>query len=178
MKVADLGARICILGEHVDHQLGQVSGMALDKRMWVAYAPRIDDTVRVQSLAFPGTTYQFSLSDIPAKMDEWYKYAAGAAWALKQDKRLKDVITTGVELVVATDIPIAAGLSTSAAVGVGYQTALLDVNNLLLGTMTIRDRILLDQALENGYLELQNGILDQSLMLLSRKNCSLTVHFS
>src|SRR4051812_29875176 len=63
--------RICPLGAHIDHQLGPVTAMAVDRSVLLAYAPTDSPAVRLASLDFPGTV-EFSLDDVPDKRDgDW-----------------------------------------------------------------------------------------------------------
>jgi galacturonokinase len=158
--------RICPLGAHIDHQLGDVTAMAIDRGVLVAYAPAASEHVRLSSLDFPGQV-DFLLSDVPDRQgDQWGNYARGAVRALQQQHRL----TRGIVGVTAGSIS-GGGLSSSAAIGVALLMALEDVNQLQI---SVRENIALDLAIENQYLGLRNGILDQAAILLSRRN-QLTV---
>ena len=153
--------RICPLGAHVDHQLGQVTAMALDQGVALAYAPSGEPRVRLCSFDFPGEV-EFSLEEVPERQDgDWGNYARGAVKALQEEYALG----SGIVGVTAGRLG-EGGLSSSAAVGVAYLLALEEVNGLRVSP---QENIALDQAIENGYLGLRNGILDQSAILLSRQ---------
>jgi galactokinase len=153
--------RVCPLGAHVDHQLGCVTGMALDRAVLLAYAPRADGLVAVRSRQFPGAA-QFRLEDIPARpAGDWADYARGAALALQE----RGGLTTGITALVDGHTN-AGGLSSSAAVGVAYLLALEAANGMALGA---EENIQLDRIIENTYTGLNNGILDQASILLSRR---------
>lgn len=155
--------RICPLGAHIDHQLGQVTALAIDRGVLLAYAPATNREVRLGSLEYPGEI-RFSLDQPGApQRGDWGSYARGAVQAL---------IGAGQQLQhgmigMITGPWSESGLSSSAAVGVAYLLALEDVNGL---KVTSDQNISLDQAIENNYLGLRNGILDQSGILLSREN--------
>lgn len=154
--------RVCPLGAHVDHQLGLVTGMALDRGVLLAFVPNADGQVRVRSAEFAGQV-EFSLDDVPpVREGEWGNYARGAVSALQEHFELR----TGIDAIVGGSMPIG-GLSSSAAVGCAYLLALENVNDLEVSAST---NISLDQRIENGYLGLNNGILDQSIILLSRRS--------
>jgi galacturonokinase len=154
--------RICPLGAHIDHQLGPVTAMAIDRGVLVAYAPSGGPRVQLSSLMFPGVV-SFDLAAVPPRQaDDWGNYPRGAAAALQQHYPL----ASGIVGVTGGD-PVEGGLSSSAAVGVAYLLALEEVNGLQVSP---RENIALDQAIENGYLGLRNGILDQSAILLSRRD--------
>jgi len=159
--------RICPLGAHIDHQLGTVTAMALNEAVHLAYAPLDEPRVRLHSLDLEGEV-GFDLAEVPAMIDgDWGNYPRGAAQALSQaGHRLE----RGVVGVTAGRLG-EGGLSSSAAIGVAYLLALEEANGL---DLSADDNIVLDQAIENGYLGLRNGILDQSAILLSRRG-KLTV---
>ncbi len=153
--------RICPLGAHIDHQLGAVTAMAIDRAVHVAYVALADE-VRLSSLDFPGEV-AFSLACVPESRDgDWGNYARGAVRALQQRYPLR----YGIAGVTAGRLD-GGGLSSSAAIGVALLLALEEANGLAVAE---QDNIALDQAIENEYLGLRNGILDQSAVLLSRRD--------
>jgi len=155
--------RICPLGAHIDHQLGQVTALAIDRGVLLAYVPTAHREVRLGSLEYSGEI-RFPLDQPGApQRGDWGNYARGAVHALtRADHELQRGITG-----VISGPWSEGGLSSSAAVGVAYLLALEDVNEL---NVTSAQNIRLDQAIENDYLGLRNGILDQSGILLSRKD--------
>jgi galactokinase len=137
--------------------------MTLDRAIFLAFVPREDRRVVVESLNFPGQV-DFELDNIPSKVPrDWGNYARGAAMALTEAYDL----SLGISAVVSGSMPIG-GLSSSAAVGIAYLLALETANDL---DLTPEDNIKLDRCIENGYLGLRNGVLDQSMILLSERNC-------
>lgn len=162
MRIVYSPLRISPLGAHVDHQDGLVTGMAIDRAIFLAFAPRPDQGVCVQSLNFPGPV-EFALDDIPPKaVGDWGNYIRGAALALQQEHDLQ----VGIDAIVEGRMPIG-GLSSSAAVGVAYLLALEAANGLAISPA---ENIQLDRYIENVYLGLQNGILDQSVILMSDRD--------
>ena len=155
--------RICPLGAHIDHQLGSVTAMAIDRGVRFAYAPAPTREVRLRSMNFAGEV-RFGL-DAPgiARSGDWGNYARGAVQALTQAGHALKQGSVGIIAGPWSE----AGLGSSAAVGVAYLLALETVNGLRVST---DENIRLDQAIERGFLGLRNGILDQSGILLSRKN--------
>jgi galactokinase len=154
--------RVCPLGAHVDHQDGWVSGMAIDHGVVVAFRPRNDTCVRAASADFPGPV-TFPLAPAPpAVPGEWGNFLRGAPQALGREHALKH----GVDLYVAGQLPVG-GLSSSAAVAVGYLLALEAANDL---AVTREDNVLLARAIENDYVGLRSGVLDQSMILLSERD--------
>lgn len=155
--------RVCPLGAHVDHQHGLVTGMALDHSVLFAFAPREDGCVELRSGNFSGVV-SFSLDAIPppSRCRQWGDYMLGAAHALRSHAALR----RGLCGLIEGDMPIG-GLSSSAAVGVAYLTALGLVNDIRL---TPEESIQLDAHIEHEYIGVNNGILDQTTILASRRN--------
>jgi len=153
--------RICPLGAHVDHQLGRVTAMTIDRAVNLAFAPSQNHEIRMTSLSFPGEV-RFPLDRVPGKQPgDWGNYVRGAVKALSE----KHALRKGIVGVTAGSLS-EGGLSSSAAFGVACLMALEAVNGL---GVSRHDNILLDQKIENEYLGLRNGILDQAAILLSRR---------
>jgi len=164
--------RICPLGAHVDHQRGVVTGMALDQAILLAFAPapaKTPDRVVARSHNFEHEVC-FDLDTIPpAQPGDWGNYLRGAAMSLR--RKLGGGLLRGMVALVDGDLPVG-GLSSSAAVGVAYLLALEAVNGL---SVSIADNIELDRAIENDYIGLNNGILDQSVILASQRDRLLSL---
>ncbi len=162
VRVVRAPLRISPLGAHVDHQDGLVTGMTLDRAVFLAFTPRADHRVVVHSLNFPGTV-SFDLDAVPPKIPgDWGNYVRGAVAAVQESHALR----RGMHAVISGAMPIG-GLSSSAAVGIAYLLALEHVNGLVISP---QENIRLDRYIENTYLGLQNGVLDQSIILLSRRD--------
>lgn len=161
VRYAVVPYRICPLGAHVDHQLGLVTGLTIDSGIMLAYTPASGGRVRLTSRNFPGSK-EFNLDSIPpASPGDWGNYARGAALALKSAY----AIQTGIDGVIEGNLP-AGGISSSAAVGIAYLIALEAVNGMRISH---GENIRLDQVIENNYIGLNNGILDQSVILLGEE---------
>ncbi len=155
--------RICPLGAHIDHQLGPVTAMALDRGVLLAYAPVASRQVRLRSLEFPNEVRFDLAAPGPARPADWGNYARGAATVLARSGYALERGLVGIISGPWNE----SGLSSSAAVGVAYLLAFEEVNKL---QVSAGENIALDQALETGYMGLRNGILDQSGILLSRQD--------
>lgn len=152
--------RVCPLGAHVDHQDGLVTGMAIEEALLFGFVPSEDGSVRVMSRDLQGQV-AFDLSAIPRQpAADWGDYLRGAAWALMSGRSLKRGLVGIVDGCTKVE-----GLSSSAAVGVAYLLALECVSDLEVAPS---ENIELDRRIENDYIGLQNGILDQSMILLSK----------
>jgi galactokinase len=154
--------RICPLGAHIDHQGGPVLGMTINAATVLAFAPTKEPEVKLFSLNFPGRV-EFDFKGIgPPSFTDWGRYARGATKVLNDLKPLR----FGFIGAVNGTLP-SSGLSSSASVGLSYLYALASINGL---EFLNDDFIKLDRRLENEYLGLQNGILDQATILNGRKD--------
>lgn len=157
--------RVCPLGAHVDHQHGIVSGFAFDKGVDLWFETTVDGSVSLVSETFPGAV-SFSVKEpSQIKKGDWGDYARGAKYALL--KRFK--LSKGIEGKIKGSLPIG-GLSSSAAVLVAYVMALAKANDISLTKMEI---IKIASEAEREYIGLNNGILDQSCIVLSQKDSLL-----
>ena len=154
--------RICPIGAHVDHQLGKITGLAIDKGIHIAYKTKHNGVIELSSLQFDKRA-QFHVHEIPeVKQDDWADYLRGATIALSLKYRLQ----YGLAGVIEGSLPIG-GLSSSAAVIISYLSALCKVNNI---TLTPQEMILTALWAENQYVGVSCGKLDQSCEVLSRRN--------
>jgi galactokinase len=155
--------RICPLGAHVDHQLGRVTGMAVDRSILLAFAPTDDGLVRLRSHDFTGEVEFPAPHAARVPRDGWARYVAGAVLAL-EDAGVP--VRRGIAGIVEGELPIG-GLSSSAAVSIAYLLALEAANG---ATVSAQRNIRLEQYVENVHIGLNNGILDQSVILLSKRD--------
>ena len=154
--------RISPLGAHIDHQYGKINGLAIDKGIHMAYHPKQNGVVEVQSLNFPKRA-QFFVCDVPEeKQGDWADHLRGATMILGEKYRLK----IGLSGIIEGSLPIG-GLSSSASVIICFLSALCKVNGIHLDSM---EMILMAKAAENKYVGVSCGKLDQSCEVLSKKN--------
>ena len=153
--------RICPIGAHVDHQLGRITGLAIDKGIYFAYSPKQNGVIELQSLQFDKRA-QFHIREVAeVKQNDWADYLRGVTIALAQ----RYTLSTGLCGVIEGTLPIG-GLSSSAAVCLVYLSALCRVNNIKL---TPVEMITIAMASENNYVGVNSGKLDQSCEIYSRK---------
>ena len=154
--------RICPIGAHVDHQLGRITGLAIDRGIYFAYSSKQNGVIELQSLQFDKRA-QFHIREIAeVKQNDWADYLRGVTIALAQ----RYTLSTGLCGVIEGTLPIG-GLSSSAAVCLVYLSALCKVNNIML---TPLEMITIAMASENNYVGVSSGKLDQSCEVLSKKN--------
>ena len=153
--------RICPIGAHSDHNLGKITGFAIDKGIHIAYAPKQNGVVEMVSLQFPKRA-QWHINSVPeTRQGDWADYLRGATWALEKRYRLQ----VGLCGVIEGSLPIG-GLSSSAAVIVAFLSALCRVNGIVLAPQEIIDTA---YDAELNYVGVNVGKLDQSCEVLSRK---------
>ena len=158
--------RISPLGAHIDHQLGRINGLAIDKGVYIAFSPKHNGVIELQSINFPGKRAQFHVASIPEeKQNDWADHCRGAALVFSRTYTL----TVGLSAVIEGTLPIG-GLSSSAAVIIVFLTALASVNNIRLEPW---ETIMMAKAAENEYVGVNCGKLDQSCEVLCRKDSLL-----
>ncbi|HZY41589.1 MAG TPA: galactokinase [Anaerolineae bacterium] len=146
--------RVNLIGEHTDYNNGFVLPMAIDRAIWIALRPRADQIVSVYSLDFDQSA-EFSLQSF-AKHTGWPEYLKGTAWALQQAGHT----LRGWEGVVSGDVPIGAGLSSSAAWELAAARAFAAVSGF---TWDAPAMALLGQRAENKWVGVNCGIMDQMI---------------
>jgi len=154
--------RVCPIGAHVDHQHGLVTGFAIDKGVDLWFNVRKDSTVKLSSRTFEGDV-EFEI-DKPSQVKEhhWGDYARGAKYALRKRFELK----YGIEGVIQGSLPVG-GLSSSAAVLIAYVMAFAKANDVTLQPFEV---VKIASEAEREYIGLNNGLLDQACIALSKKN--------
>ena len=154
--------RICPLGAHSDHQLGKITGFAIDKGIHIAFGPKQNGVIEISSLQFEGRA-QWHVSSTPKyKQDDWADHLRGATIAL--DRRYP--LRTGLCAVVCGELPIG-GLSSSAAVIITFLSALCTMNGI---SLTEEEMIEIALEAENRYVGVSCGRLDQSCEVYCRRD--------
>lgn len=153
--------RICPIGAHSDHNLGKITGLAIDKGIHIAFRPKQNGVIEMTSLQFPKRA-QWHIKEVGAKTGDWADYLRGATWALSKGHAL----SVGLCGVIEGSLPIG-GLSSSAAVILAFLDALCKVNRIELSPQELIN-IAFDA--EKNYVGVNLGMLDQSCEVLSRKD--------
>ncbi|HYP46279.1 MAG TPA: galactokinase [Propionibacteriaceae bacterium] len=150
--------RVNLIGEHTDYNDGFVMPFALAQQVAVAGAARDDDTWSVTSLN-QDVTETFGADDLVPGMDGWQAYVAGIVWALRE----AGYRVAGADLVLTSDVPVGAGLSSSAALECSTLTALADLNDLDIAPL---ERAKLARRCENEFVGAPTGLMDQAASTL------------
>lgn len=152
--------RVNLIGEHTDYNEGFVFPFAINRRTFAAVALRSDSIARVAS-SFSPEVFELPLADISkATVGDWYAYPLGVAWALQQFSKSSDV---GFDIYIDSDVPVGAGLSSSAAIESAVGLALNDLWQTQLDRKTLAR---VGQLAENEIVGAPTGIMDQSASLL------------
>lgn len=157
--------RICPLGAHSDHQLGKITGFAIDKGIHIAYGPKQNGIIEIASLQFPKRAQWHIQSTPPQKENDWADHLRGATIAL--GKRYP--LTVGLCAIIDGELPIG-GLSSSAAVIITFLLALCKLNGI---TTSPEELIAISKEAENKYVGVACGKLDQSCEVYCKKNSLL-----
>jgi galactokinase/galacturonokinase len=154
--------RICPIGAHSDHNLGKITGLAIDKGIHLAYRPKQNGVVELSSLQVDKRA-QWHVREVPReKENDWADYLRGATMKLSARYPLQ----VGLSGVIEGTLPIG-GLSSSAAVVLVFLKALCQVNHI---QPTPLELIQCSVEAENQYVGVSSGKLDQSCEMYSKKD--------
>ncbi|QWS33539.1 galactokinase [Curtobacterium aetherium] len=160
--------RVNLIGEHTDYNDGYVLPFAIDRRTTASIAPREDRLLRVASAFEPDAVHELSLDALsPEGMDGWSSYVFGIAWALREQAGVSLDGRTGFDVFIDSDVPVGAGLSSSAAIECGIALALSDLWDLGLDRKALAR---VGQYSENHAVGAPTGIMDQSASLLGEQD--------
>jgi galactokinase len=151
--------RANLIGEHTDYNDGFVMPFALAQRVTVAAGSREDDRWTVTSLN-EDSTEDFGRDDLTPGRPGWSAYVMGVVWALEQAGHR----VTGADLVLTSDVPVGAGLSSSAALECAVLTALVDLSGIEVAPL---ERAKLARRAENDFVGAPTGLMDQAASVLS-----------
>ena len=150
--------RVNVIGEHTDYNDGYVLPVALPHTTRAAVGRRADGRIALASLQGDGAVVELGIDELaPGRPDGWAGYPAGVV------EGLRERLAGGVSVLVDTDVPVGAGLSSSAALTCSVALALSD---LVAPELTRTDLVELARRSENDFVDAPTGILDQSASLL------------
>ena len=168
--------RVNLIGEHTDYNDGFVLPFAIDARTAVAVAPRTDRLLRVRS-SFDDSEASVAIADLdelfaspaPTSVPEWTTYPLGVAWALL--RAAGDAATAaGLDLAIASSVPVGAGLSSSAAIECAVAVAL---NELWGADLSAKDLTRVGRTAENDAVGAPTGIMDQTASMLGQTDAAV-----
>ena len=161
--VSSAPGRVNLIGEHIDYSDGFVLPFAIQARTYCALRIRSDERIRVATNQHKRDIFESSISELkPQTGPVWSRYILGVLWALE--------IKVGVEILVDSEVPSGAGLSSSAALECSVAIALN--HHLELGR-SLTELARITQRAENEYVGVPCGIMDQSISLMGRAGHAL-----
>jgi galactokinase len=165
-RVAVAPGRVNLIGEHTDYNDGFVLPMAIGRAAVLAFRARPDRVLRGHSVAFDETR-ELAVDALSAPGgNDWLSYVAGVAWAFASEGRP----VCGLDVVVDGDVPIGAGLSSSAALEMATARALCAATAAPWDPVPMAK---LGQKAENRYVGMNCGIMDQFASAVCREGHAL-----
>ncbi len=176
--IASAPGRVNLIGEHTDYNDGYVFPVAIDKYLNIAARKRSGGRVRLHALDV-NDSYEFCLDTLPSISQQapaWSRYLIGVASLLQASGRK----VSGIDAVITGDVPIGAGLSSSAALSVSAALTFLTTNPESGATKSIvqpeinnKELAALCQRVEHEFAGVNCGIMDQTISLLGQENQAL-----
>ncbi|MBZ5594100.1 MAG: hypothetical protein LAP39_17810 [Acidobacteriia bacterium] len=169
-SIVSVPGRVNLIGEHVDYHGLPVLPMAIQRRIRIAFRPRDDRRIRAVSPPYGARDFEWTRHLKPTSSGDWENYiraaaeAVGARWNPAR----------GIDAAVVSDLPPAAGLSSSSALLTGFTLALLQAN----GVRATFEELM--EVLPEGeyFVGTRGGAMDHAAVLGSRSGCALWVHFA
>lgn len=163
--ITEAPGRVNLIGEHVDYNQGLVLPFAIDSTTKCAIRERNDEKILISSKQLGEPVFEIELSKLsPKSGPEWTRYFLGVIWSLG--------ISRGVEILIDSDVPQGAGLSSSAALECSIALALNELFGLEISQVELAQ---LTQRAENEYVGVPCGIMDQTISLLGKSGNALLI---
>jgi galactokinase len=159
--------RVNLIGEHTDYNDGFVLPMAIDRAVVIALRPREDDLIHIHALDFDAPV-EFHISTMSKADPSPAEYVKGVIFALQQ----RGLPLRGWEGVMKGDVPIGAGLSSSAALELAVARAAVAVVD---GAWHAPDMALAAQYAENQWVGVQCGIMDQMISAVGKRGHAVLI---
>ncbi len=158
--------RVNLIGEHTDYNDGFVMPAAIEFYTWVAISPRTDRKLVIRSENFQ-ETQEFDLDEMsPLPRNDWSDYVRGVAVVLQEAGRS----LCGANMLIRGEVPIGAGLSSSAAIEVACGYALLENSGSRVDRVELAK---LCRLAENTFVGMRCGIMDQFISCCGQAGQSL-----
>ncbi len=170
-QVVSVPGRVNLIGEHIDYHNLPVLPIAIQRRIQIAFRVRADRTIRAVSAGHFGER-EFAWT-APLERDsggDWVNYIKAAAQAVQGRWKVEH----GIDAAIVSDLPPAAGLSSSSALLTGFTLALLQANGVSATFEELMD------VLPEGehFVGTRGGGMDHAAVLGARSGCALLIHFA
>lgn len=157
--------RANLIGEHTDYNNGFVLPFGIDRRTYVALGQREDQICRITS-SFSDEVIEVELTEAKPEGLDWALYPLGVAWVMRESQK------SGFDVFIDSDVPIGAGLSSSAAVECSMALALNDVWEAGKSPVELA---LIGQRAENEVVGAPTGIMDQTASMMARSDGAVLI---
>jgi galactokinase len=166
-RIFSAPGRVNLIGEHTDYNEGFVLPIAINRRTYAGAALNDSRVIRVHSLDLDEAS-AFSLDERDLGEPKWLGYIAGVAFELQN----RGINLSGADLMISSDVPLGAGLSSSAALEISVGAALLALCDESLAPA---DLALTAQKAEHVYVGTRCGIMDQLTVSAAQKSHALLI---
>ncbi len=161
--------RVNLIGEHIDYNGGKVMPCAISLGTFLAVSKNTDKKLRFHCLNFPETAELHLQSSYTKTGKEWFNFPLGAIHQLLQD----DHTVSGLDMMFYGNLPIGAGLSSSASIEVLTMFAAKELFQLNISNIDIA---LLGKKVENDFIGVNSGIMDQFAVSMGQRNKAILLN--
>ncbi len=148
--------RVNLIGGHTDYNDGFVLPVAVDRAAWLAVRPQETAWANVRAVNMHNDDVTFPVDQVPAAVGGWSDYPKSIVWAFLE----QGLQPGGLDAVLLSDVPVGAGMSSSAAVELAFAYTWDLLGDFKL---SLPDMALLAQKAENQYVGVNCGIMDQMI---------------
>ncbi len=175
--VCRVPGRVNLMGEHLDYNGLPVLPMAIDRAIYLAFAPNRDGEFRLanQNPAYPDVSFENSADIAPSPGGAWENYAKAAVQGLNQSLSVEEY--PGLDVLLDSDLPDSAGLSSSSALVVGFGMAYLAALGFTLGEDIPRLKLAGILAGAEHYVGTAGGGMDQTAILMGEAGSAIRINF-
>jgi galactokinase len=168
--IVSVPGRVNLIGEHIDYHNLPVLPMAIGRNIRVAFRARPDRVIRAVSNSYGEREFEWVAHLEPSASGDWVNYVKAAAQAVESRWMLRH----GIDAAVVSNLPPAAGLSSSSALLTGFTLALLRANGV---GATFEE---LMEVLPEGeyFVGTRGGGMDHAAVLAGRRGCAILVGFA
>ena len=161
LRVYTSPGRVNLIGEHTDYNGGFVFPGAIDKGIYAAINPNGTDKIRAYSIDYQAMS-EFGMREEDAPKEPWARYIFGVVREIQK----RGFQPKGFDTVFAGDVPLGAGMSSSAALESTFAFALNDIYNLGIDKFELAR---IGQSTEHNYCGVKCGIMDQFASIFGKK---------